>query len=41
MREGFSVESVTKSKTEQEAAMRLFGLLKEEMNEYYLYKGAL
>jgi len=32
---GFSVESVTKSKLEQEAAVDLFSSLKEEMQAYY------
>ena len=35
---GFSVEAVTKSKTEQEAALKLFDWLKEEMDLYYIAK---
>jgi len=35
---GFSVESVSKSKMEQECAYELFNTLKEEMDEYYVAK---
>jgi len=35
---GFSVESVSKSKTEQDAAVQLFKILKEEMDFYYTSK---
>jgi len=32
---GFSVESVSKSKNEQEAAIQLFAMLKEEMDLHF------